>query len=80
MPEGLHERNGRVIVSVLELDHVWNQLIVETGLSQGVVRRHLLVDGVDDVLESGRDDPTASCCTGDEECAAVGAGSDYWSD
>lgn len=80
MTKGLHERNGGVIVGVLKFDHIWNQLIVETRLSQGVVGCHLLIDGVNDVLERRCDDPTASCCAGDEERAAVGAGSNDWGD
>jgi hypothetical protein len=66
MPTTTHKRHGVVIKRVLESDLIWDELVMESWLEQGVMRRHLPVDSVDDALDGGGDDATSAGGAGDE--------------
>lgn len=67
MSTTLHESNSGIVIGILKHDLIWDQLIMETRLGQSSSGSHALIDGVDDVLDCGCDDPTSSCGTGDKK-------------
>jgi hypothetical protein len=71
MPQVLHEGNRGVVIGILESNLVGHQLIMQTRFSQCFSSRETLVNRMNDVLDSGSDDATSACRSGDQEEFAI---------
>lgn len=80
MTKGFHECDRGIIVRILEKYLVRNQLVMETRPSQGLSSGELVINGVDEVLDRGRDNTTAACGTRYEEQSAIGMSYNRWCD
>lgn len=74
MTERFHEFDRRVIVGILEADLIRNELIMKTRLSESLRGAQLLVDRVNDVLNSGCDNTTSSRRACDQKKLSIRVG------
>jgi hypothetical protein len=71
MPKALHESDSRIIIRILKGDLVGNQLIMQTRLCKSLSSTQLLVNRMNDILDSGRDNTTASGRASNQEKLAI---------
>ncbi len=70
-------RHRPIIISVLEADDVRLELVVEARLGKGLLRGHVLVEDVPEVLDGRGDDARAAGGADDEVEGGVGEVLDY---
>lgn len=70
-------RHRPIIIRILKADHVRLQLVMKSRLRKGLLRSHVLVEDVPQVLDRGGDDARAAGGADDEVEGGVGEVLDY---